>query len=217
MPADPTKSEQEVTEQPPGGSRKSISLTIGGQEAAESSTLGDSLAAESLGHTLPRPLREAHSKVGGPRGLERSYYPPTKGRAGGKLPSGNTALRSPARSFSEASRKAATNQAWASQSSWRTLELRTRSSRRRRRGEREPGASRWEPRRSSNQGNSYDRVQTVIGSRPCGSLTHGERPSRAMCGESFSRSSRYVKYSTSSSSGFDATESTCVSSTDSRT
>jgi hypothetical protein len=38
-------------------------------------------------------------------------YPPTKGKAGGKLPSGKAALRSPARSFSEASRKAATNQA----------------------------------------------------------------------------------------------------------
>jgi hypothetical protein len=44
----------------------------------------------------------------GPRNLKRNY-PPTNGKAGGKLPAGNVALRSPARSFSEASRKAATN------------------------------------------------------------------------------------------------------------
>ena len=35
----------------------------------------------------------------------------TKGRAGGKLPGGNFAVKSPDRSFSEASLKAATNQA----------------------------------------------------------------------------------------------------------
>jgi len=33
----------------------------------------------------------------------------TKGKAGGKLPAGNRAIRSPARSFADASRKAATN------------------------------------------------------------------------------------------------------------
>ena len=36
-------------------------------------------------------------------------YPATNGRAGGKLPAGNDTSRFPARSFSEASRKAATN------------------------------------------------------------------------------------------------------------
>jgi len=39
-----------------------------------------------------------------------SYADPiTKGKAGGKLPAGNLAIRSPARSFADASRKAATN------------------------------------------------------------------------------------------------------------
>ena len=41
-------------------------------------------------------------------------YPPTKGRAGGKLPVGKATLRSPAFSFSAACRKAATNQAYPS-------------------------------------------------------------------------------------------------------
>ena len=39
----------------------------------------------------------------------RKGHPPTNGKAGGKLPRGKAALRSPARSFSAASRKAATN------------------------------------------------------------------------------------------------------------
>ena len=38
-------------------------------------------------------------------------HPPTNGRPGGKLPLGKGAARSPARSFSASSRKAATNQA----------------------------------------------------------------------------------------------------------
>jgi hypothetical protein len=40
----------------------------------------------------------------------RSAYPGTKGSAGGKLPAGKQAVRSPRRSFSAASRKAPKNQ-----------------------------------------------------------------------------------------------------------
>ena len=50
-------------------------------------------------HTFPGPARL--------RGVGRQ--PPTKGRAGGKLPAGKTTGRIPARSFSAASRKAAKN------------------------------------------------------------------------------------------------------------
>lgn len=41
-------------------------------------------------------------------------YPATNGKAGGKLPTGNFAVRSPVLSFSEASRKTPTNHRYAS-------------------------------------------------------------------------------------------------------
>src|SRR4029453_5599132 len=43
--------------------------------------------------------------------IRESAYPATNGSAGGKLPAGKRANRSPDRSFAEASRKTATNQA----------------------------------------------------------------------------------------------------------
>ena len=95
----------------PGGSRRGNPPLRRGQEHAESLISEDFPQQISpSGHTSTPPLREAHFKICGPRGLKKRY-PPTKGRAGGKLPSGNAALRSPARNFSDAVRKAATNQA----------------------------------------------------------------------------------------------------------
>ena len=50
-------------------------------------------------------------------------YPATNGKAGGKLPAGNDTVQFPARSFSGASRKAATNHPYISDSSRRTTLL----------------------------------------------------------------------------------------------
>src|SRR5262245_14107207 len=50
-----------------------------------------------------------HGKAG--EQTAESAYPATNGRAGGKLPAGNRANRSPDWSFADASRKAATNHA----------------------------------------------------------------------------------------------------------
>jgi len=66
-------------------------------------------------HLPPResPTRESGPRAGCEAVKERlsRHYPATKGRAGGKLPVGKGALRSPRRSLSEASRKALTKAA----------------------------------------------------------------------------------------------------------
>ena len=64
----------------------------------------------SSGHTLALPPLEKLAPVAVGRAAGIGNYLPTNGKAGGKLPAGNDTLRSPALSFSAASRKAATNQ-----------------------------------------------------------------------------------------------------------
>ena len=93
------------------------------------------------GHTFATPSSRGSLQSCRSRGLTRSY-PPTNGKAGGKLPAGNAALRSPALSFSAASRKAATNHAIA------LPELIAH-----------PGAQRMEERR----GRSLGALRTIVG------------------------------------------------------
>jgi hypothetical protein len=58
-------------------------------------------------HTSPLERSPEYLAAGEP--IVSNADPATKGKAGGKLPAGNLASRSPARSFADASRKAATN------------------------------------------------------------------------------------------------------------
>ena len=60
-------------------------------------------------HTSPGGEALRNAKLGEP--TDESTYPATKGKAGGKLPAGNRANRSPDLSFADASRNWDTNQA----------------------------------------------------------------------------------------------------------